>query len=49
MLARDDFYRDAEKSGFYLDEYRTVGADLEGALEKWAAAAAVLEETRGES
>jgi ATP-binding cassette subfamily F protein 3 len=48
LLARDDFYRDAEKSGFYLDEYHTVGADLESAMEAWAAAAAILEETRGE-
>jgi ATP-binding cassette subfamily F protein 3 len=49
LLARDDFYRDAEKSAFYLDEYRALGADLESALEEWAAAAAVLDEARGES
>jgi hypothetical protein len=49
LLARDDFYRDAEKSAFYLDEYRALGADLEDAMEEWAAAAAVLDETRGES
>jgi ATP-binding cassette subfamily F protein 3 len=49
LLARDDFYRDAEKSAFYLDEYRALGADLENAMEEWAAAAAVLDETRGES
>jgi ATP-binding cassette, subfamily F, member 3 len=49
LLAGDDFYRDPEKSGFYLDEYRAVGAELESVLEEWAAAAAVLEESRGDS
>ena len=34
-LAREDLYRDAEKAGFYLGEYREVTADLESALESW--------------
>jgi ATP-binding cassette, subfamily F, member 3 len=46
LLAREDFYRDAEKSAFYLDEYRVLGADLEAAMEEWAAAVAVLDSAR---
>jgi hypothetical protein len=48
LLAGDDFYRDAEKSAFYLDEYREVGAGLENAMEEWAAAVAALDEARGD-
>ncbi len=49
LLAREDFFRDAEKSAFYLEEYRTVGLELDGAMEAWAAASAVLDEARGEA
>jgi ATP-binding cassette subfamily F protein 3 len=48
LLAREDFYRDAEKSAFYLDEYRVVGSDLETAMDEWAAASEQLDEARGE-
>jgi ATP-binding cassette, subfamily F, member 3 len=48
LLAREDFYRDAEKSAFYLDEYRVLGIDLEAAMEEWATAAGQLDEARGE-
>ena len=37
LLAREDLYRDPEKSGFYLSEYQELTRELEGALEEWAA------------
>jgi len=43
LLAREDLYRDPEKSAFYLEEYRGVSAELEAAVEEWAAAGEELE------
>ncbi|MBK8231307.1 MAG: ABC-F family ATP-binding cassette domain-containing protein [Candidatus Eisenbacteria bacterium] len=38
LLARDDFYRDAEKSNFYLTEYRELTQKLEATMEEWVLA-----------
>ncbi len=44
LLAREDLYRDAEKSAFYLTEYRDLTHELETAVEEWAEAADALGE-----
>jgi ATP-binding cassette, subfamily F, member 3 len=44
LLSREDLYRDQEKSGFYLNEYRDVTRALEEAIEQWAASAGTAEE-----
>jgi ATP-binding cassette subfamily F protein 3 len=36
LLAREDLYRDQEKSSFYLGEYNEVSRALEEAIEEWA-------------
>jgi ATP-binding cassette subfamily F protein 3 len=38
QLARQDLYRDPEKSGFYLSEYQQVSKELERAFEEWVEA-----------
>jgi len=43
LLQREDLYRDAEKSGFYLQEYQQVSRELEEALEEWTRLASALE------
>jgi ATP-binding cassette, subfamily F, member 3 len=38
QLARQDLYRDPEKSAFYLSEYQQVSKELERAFEEWVEA-----------
>lgn len=44
LLAREDLYRDPEKSSFYLSEYKTVTLELEQAMERWAESAGTLDD-----